>query len=239
MKKFPIAVLLLSSLLFMACTEHDKATGEGSEITKAGGAEETINLPFPEDGVTEEWSGQECGSTTYPCPPYGLKLYQRIEEFPFIPVGDSADLLVNEAGLATTRSLYQLREKGYKLLFLNISTGWCGYCSIQANAVAGSVADYYKDEVAFLTVVLQNSNGVDANSSYAETYMNSKNLDGFENVFVTYDPAGLFERYMNIAAFPFNAWIDLEHMEIIGYQSTLQNFSEFATAINLQMSKLK
>lgn len=225
-------------MLLLSCGAPDDTTGTKGAAQKADEEPTTIDLPWPEE-ESEAWDAQQCGSSTYPCPPYGLKLYQRLEEFPFIPVGDSAGILANEAGMATLRDLYTLKDQGYKLLLLNISTGWCGYCSAQAGVISGSIADAYEGEVAFLSVVVQDEYGADATLNYAESYMNSKNLDGFDNVFVTYDPAGLFQRYMNIAAFPFNAWIDLENMELIGYQGTMMSFTDFSSAISIQMGKLK
>jgi hypothetical protein len=235
MKRFLLALLAISLIFTISC-ETDQPNGTET-MQKASDIHAPVSEPWPAD-EGNVYESAKCGSSTYPCPPYGLKLYQSMEDFPFIPVGDSAPLIASASGIAWMKDLYQYKEQGYDLILLTISTGWCGYCSQQAGVLSGSIASAYSDSVLFLTVVVQDNSGNDSGASFAEGYMDSKGLDGFDNVFVSYDPANMFQRYMNIAAFPFNAFIDLNTMEIISYESSLTDFTIFSTAISNALNKI-
>ncbi|MBU1241384.1 hypothetical protein KKF84_21585 [Myxococcota bacterium] len=233
MKRFSIVLLTIFSFLALSCSENEGDPGNSS-LTKAAD-KTTVNLDFPQDN-TEEYIAPTCGPTTYPCPPYGLKTYQIVENFPLIPVGESAELIADESGIAWMKDLHKYKEQGFKLILLTISAGWCYWCGVQADVLASSIADTYADKVLFLTAVVQDQNGYDSGATYAEIYMNQKNLDGFDNVFLTYDPEYLFQRYMSIAAFPFNAWINLETMELMGEDSALADVNTFTTAITEKLA---
>jgi hypothetical protein len=89
-----------------------------------------------------------------------------------------------------------------------------------------------------LIVVAQDGAAAPATLSYAQSYLNNYDFDE-PNVYGTNDELFLFERYMNIAAYPFNGFIDLNTMEILSYSSGLTSTSAYRDALDSALSKVK
>ena len=205
-------------------------------LYKTSGDYNTVNTPFPKKEKTVTYESDMCGPDTYPCSPYGFLLYRRVENFPFFPVGSSANIIAGPGGIAWMDALYKLRLQGYKVLFVTFTSGWCGYCSTQSNILGTNIAASYDGQVAFLTVVFEDEAHNYANGDYALAYANAKNINGHNNIFITYDPAGLFHRYKDIEYMPFNFSIDLETMIIISRPPVLDSVSLYTNAVNEALS---
>ncbi len=228
-----ILVCSCIAILLSACQEGD-AGGTDKEY-KSG--ELPVNMPYPRQSGDSDWSPSRCSVDFYPCPPVGTGRYQTMEDFPFIPVNTAAKEQADEQGMMYMHDLYQMRSEGKKLLFFMVTAGWCSVCNVQ-NPHLNTVAQTYPD-VIFLIVVAQDANGEDATLAYAKSYGERYAWDNKPQVFVTNDSSYLFERYMNIAAYPFNAFIDLKNMQIIGYESGLTTSAAFSSAVSSALSKVK
>ncbi|MGM0595731.1 MAG: TlpA family protein disulfide reductase [Myxococcota bacterium] len=232
MKHFILIFSSLSLFTFSISCQDQEVENDSPHLK----ASETVNVPFPDDNTSTEYSDPHCGNTTYPCPPYGVFRYQIIEDLPFIPVGNNAAELSGDDGVAWMHDLFQQHADGKKLLMLTVSAGWCSVCSTQLPNLHTISSEY--DEVLFLIVVAQDVAGAPATLTYAENYLNNYDFDN-PNVYGTNDELFLFERYMNIAAYPFNGFIDLSTMEIMNYSSGLTSSSAYRDAIDSALSKVK
>jgi len=140
-------------------------------------------------------------------------------------------------GMLYMHDLYQRRAEGKKMIYFGMTAGWCSVCRSQFPYLS-TMAQMYPD-VLFLVVVSQDANGDPADFAYATTYNDQYKWDDDENVYVTYDPNFLFERYMNIAAYPFNMFINIKDMQIINYESGLTSQSAFSDAIQSALSRIQ
>jgi len=72
------------------------------------------------NNVLTEWL-PECGSGYYPCPPYGTRRGDTVENLLMLAANDAADLMADEDGIL---SLADLHQSGKKLLFIFMTAGW-------------------------------------------------------------------------------------------------------------------
>jgi hypothetical protein len=239
-----LIIIVLSCIVFVSCENSDlppEQKDTNAEVTetgsyKASGDYNTANIPFPKEERTDTYESDICGSETYPCSPYGFSLYQRIENFPFFPVGNSAGLIAGPGGVAWMEALHRMKDEGYKVLFVTFTAGWCGYCTTQAGVLSSNIASSYDGQVAFLTVVFEDEGGNYANADYTLAYANAKLLNQHNNVFVAYDSEGLFHRYKDINYLPFNFSVNLDTMVIISRPPVLDNLGLFTNAVNEALS---
>ncbi len=234
----PLALVAIFSVLLFSCQ------GEPSNGDPAGGdlSLHTIGLPavtanYPRQAPDSSWSPERCSIDWYPCPPVGTGRYQTMEDFPFFPVNQWAKDQADEQGMLYMHDIYQMRAEGKKMIMFSVTAGWCSVCRSQFPNLS-TVAQMYPD-VAFLIVVAQDTAGEASDLAYAKVYSDGYNWDDDANVFVTNDSNFLFERYMNIAAYPFNAFIDISNMEIISYESGLTTLQVYSDAVASALSKVK
>ena len=229
---FALAALL--PVLLFSCQE-EPADGNPSGLHAVGLP--AVTAPYPGQRPDSDWSPARCSIDWYPCPPVGTGRYQTMEDFPFYPVNDWAKAQADDQGMLYMHDFYQMRAQGKKMIMFSVTAGWCSVCRYQFPHLS-NVATMYPD-VAFLVVVAQDTNGDAATLSYANTYSDGYNWDDDAGVFVTNDSNFLFERYMNIQAYPFNAFINISNMEIIGYESGLTSLSIFSSAVQSALSKVQ
>ncbi|MBU1218481.1 thioredoxin family protein [Myxococcota bacterium] len=232
MKVFSIVSLAVFSLLFISCSEGDEV-----ESGYKAGETNTVDVAWPGDSGEENYEIPECGPDTYPCPPYGTRRFQVLPDFPFIPVGYFAEDIAGPDGTAWMHDIHQLKAEGKKLLMLTVSAGWCSVCAYQLPNL-DNVAEEYADEVVFLLVAQQDDDGYTADIDFAEDYQSRYNAD-MANVFTTNDFNFNFYNIMNVKAFPFNCFIDLNTMEILSYESGLTSLAAYRTAIESGLSKVE
>ncbi len=229
-----LALVACLPVLLFACQE-EPANGTSAGLEAVGLP--AVTAPYPGQRPDSDWSPARCNIDWYPCPPTGTGRYQTMEDFPFHPVNDWAKDQADAQGMLYMHDIYQMRAEGKKLIMFSVTAGWCSVCRSQFPHLS-TVATMYPD-VAFLVVVAQDNNGDAATLADAKSYSDGYNWDDDEAVFVTNDSNFLFERYMNIMAYPFNAFIDISNMEIIGYESGLTSLSIFSGAVQSALSKVK
>ena len=229
-----LALVASLPVLLLSCQDEPTDGNPGAGMTAV--SLPAVTTPYPGQRPESEWSPTRCGIDWYPCPPVGTGRYQTMEDFPFFPVNDWAKDQADEQGMVYMHDIYQMRAEGKKLIMFSVTAGWCSVCRSQFPHLS-NVAQMYP-EVAFLVVVAQDTAGEASTLAYAKTYSDGYNWDDDEAVFVTNDSNFLFERYMNIAAYPFNAFIDLSNMEIISYESGLTSLSIFSEAVQSALSKV-
>lgn len=217
----------------IACQENPM-TGDASELHAT--SLPAVTVPYPRQAPEEMWQSARCSIDWYPCPPVGTKRYQTVEDLPFVPVNAWAKGQADEMGMLYMHDLYQRITEGKKMIYFGMTAGWCSVCSSQFPHLT-TMAQMYPD-VLFLVVVSQDANGDPADFDYATVYNGQYHWDNVENVYVTYDPNYLFERYMNVAAYPFNMFINLKNMQIMSYESGLTTSSTFSSAIQTALSRI-
>ncbi len=174
--------------------------------------------------------GQEtCGPDVYPCGPYGSRRFQTVRDVPFVAVNEAAQQLGGGA-LAYMHDFYELRQQGYKLLFVQLTTGWCTHCREQMHTLPQMVAQYgsgsSQPKVAFLVVVREDPQLEPATVAYAAEYSANYGLDAV--VPVTNDAGNAFLPYMTSVGYPFNFYIQLSDMTILDYASALETPETFS-----------
>lgn len=174
--------------------------------------------------------GQEtCGPDVYPCGPYGTRRFQTVRDVPFAAVNEAARQL-GGGSLAYMHDFYELREQGYSLLFVQLTTGWCTHCREQMHTLPQMVQEYGSGaatpKVAFLVVVREDPQLEPATVEYAAEYSANYGLDGI--VPVTNDSGNAFLPYMTSIGYPFNFYIRLSDMTILEYASALETPETFS-----------
>ncbi|MBN2724873.1 MAG: hypothetical protein JXR95_12445 [Deltaproteobacteria bacterium] len=233
MKVFSILTAITLFFTVMSCEDGNELSDDHYKTDETG----YVNDMFPEYSAESSYDTQECGPDFYPCPPNGVRRFQVLEDIPFIPVGSYGELLAGDDGVAWLHDFYAMRNDGKKLIYLTVSAGWCSVCAYQLPNL-DNVAEDYVDEVIFLTIAQQDDSGYTADIDFAETYQNRYNMDA-ENVFVTADYNWDFYKIMNVKAFPFNAIINLETMEVIKYPDAAFSVSEYADNIESALLSVK
>ncbi len=234
MKNF-LHVLVLAVFSMAAACQEEPAAESGAGMHAA--SLPAVSTPYPRQAPEDTWEPERCSIDWYPCPPVGTRRYQTVEDIPFVPVNDWAKSQADEMGMLYMHDLYQRITEGKKMIYFGVTAGWCSVCRSQFPNLS-TMAQMYPD-VLFLVVVSQDANGDAADYAYATTYNDQYRWDDDENVYVTYDPNFLFERYMTIAAYPFNMFIDLKNMEIMSYESGLTSSSAFSSAIQAALSRIQ
>ncbi|PKN21652.1 MAG: hypothetical protein CVU65_16460 [Deltaproteobacteria bacterium HGW-Deltaproteobacteria-22] len=228
------ALLACFPVLMFSC-QDEPANGDVAGLHTA--SLPAVTTPYPRQAPDSAWTPERCSIDWYPCPPVGTGRYQTMEDFPFFPVNDWAKDQADEQGMLYMHDLYQMRAEGKKMIMLSVTAGWCSVCRSQFPNLS-TIATMYPD-VAFLIIVAQDTAGEASDLAYAKVYSDGYNWDDDANIFVTNDSNFLFERYMNIAAYPFNAFIDISNMEIISYESGLTSLTIYSDAIQSALSKVK
>ncbi len=220
MKSKLIAILYLFIFVFSACDDSQK---EG----------EFVDEPLVLKG-DDNYTGEQCGPEIYPCPPYGTSKYQTIRNIAFLPANQAASDLVAPSATPSLKAFYQLREEGYQLLLITLSTGWCDVCLAQMQAVVDIVPEYSspstQPRVAFLTIITEDEQLETATLEYASQYSTDHGLD--ELVPVTNDPNKVFYKYMTSSSYPFNIFINLKDMTIVDYATGLDTEAAFAQKLD-------
>ena len=130
-----------------------------------------------------------------------------------------ADEIAGDDGIARLRYFYSLREQGYTLLLISETTEWCDVCEAQMSTLPAMVDTYgfnaVDPQVAFLTVVTEDDSLNSATLEVASNYSTDHDLDHVSPV--TNDENLYFRDLMTASSYPFNIFVDLANMEIIGY----------------------
>ncbi|MBU1537477.1 hypothetical protein KKF84_19335 [Myxococcota bacterium] len=216
----PRYLLLIVLLTFSSC---DDSSTPG----------EFVNEPLILTG-NDTYNEDQCGPDIYPCPPYGTRQYQTLRNIPFLPANSAAEAMAEDNGVSWLSYFYLLREEGYQLLHITLTAEWCDVCEAQMNTLGAMVNQYgfLADDprVAFLGVVTENDSLEDASLEVASNYSASHNLDDL--VPITNDENLAFRQLMTSASYPFNIFVDLENMEIIGYDSGLESEQIFSQKLD-------
>lgn len=179
--------------------------------------------------VGAEHNQAACGPDVYPCGPYGTRRFQTVRDIPFVAANEAARQLGGGL-LAYMHDFYKLRNLGYKLLFMQFTTGWCTHCKEQMHTLPQMVQNYgsgsSQPKVAFLVVVREDPQLEPATLEYAAEYSATYGLDPI--VPVTYDSGNAFLPYMTSIGYPFNFYIRLSDMTILEYASALETPETFS-----------
>jgi len=213
-----IPLLLTLALFLSACDDDPTGTFVNEPLVLQSG---------------DSYDTDQCGPDIYPCPPYGTRQYQTVRNIPFLPANPAAEDMAEEDGIAWLKYFYDLRAQGYSLLLVTTTTAWCEVCEAQMATLPAMVAQYghlaTTPQVAFLGVVTENDSLEDASIEEASVYSTGHDLDDL--VPVTNDANLAFRQLMTASSYPFNIFIDLENMEIIGYESGLATEPAFSAAL--------
>jgi hypothetical protein len=176
----------------------------------------------------------QCITDVYPCPPYGTRLSEIVRDIPFLPANPITETMAGEDGIARLADFYALKDQGYKLLLISLTTEWCVECGFQMETMH-TILDRYGStaalpKVAFLVVVTENERLEEATLEVAANYSTAHDFNHL--VPATNDENRYFRELHSSSSYPFNIFIDLSTMEIMDYESSLSNEMFFADRLD-------
>ncbi len=158
---------------------------------------------------------------TYPCAPEGgynidIILGDVIENQSFTPGNQIAKDLSGDDDMLDFSDFYMMSEahdRGLKGLMIFSTTGWCPYCSLEAEDLSQIYDEYRARGIIIMGLVVQDELGQDATVEYANSYSEKYNWNipaAAGALPVEYWPSRNTAIY-----FPLNTFIDLTTMRVV------------------------
>lgn len=123
--------------------------------------------------------------------------------------------------------------KKYKLVWVNVSAGWCGPCRAEVQELTKRFKDgTFPAEVDFLNIVFEDGLRKPATEAFGKTWATQQSL----NWPVVIDPSFKMGKYFDKAATPFNMLVNTETMEIV-YRTVGANIPAIEAEINKFLGK--
>ncbi len=186
-----------------------------------------------------------CGAGSYPCGPYGTTTNTIAADEQFLGFMDPDNFCKDHKSKAIDTSVAKTIRfadwfktpsgcaKTYKLVWINVSAGWCGPCRSEVQELTKRFKDgSFPAEVDFLNIVFEDSLRRPASKAFGEAWATSQKL----NWPVVIDPAFKMGKYFDKAATPFNMLVNTETMEIV-YRAVGANIPEMEAEIAKALSK--
>jgi hypothetical protein len=185
-----------------------------------------------------------CGPSIYPCGPYGTKVGDKVLNMEFQGYMDPDEQCKRDSEKKhDTTLLRSISFKDYylgsskpgcsafnkQLLWVMVSSGWCGSCQTEVNTEAGKYAnDQWYPKVALLNVVVDNTTpNYPADAAFISSWASLYGV----TFPVVMDPTFQMGRYLSRDSMPLNLLIDLRTMTIY-YQQTGGKLSDVEDRAN-------